>query len=107
MFPGEPNRPRHADEGGTHICRGLSGASAGANRWHCRRRSAALSARARQLTPSALEREPRPERGTMLRVRTAALFVLLAALLIVPASATALSPARAILKQVNAFRPAP
>jgi uncharacterized protein YkwD len=42
----------------------------------------------------------------MFRVRTAALFVLLAALLIVPASATAMSPARAMLKKVNAFRAA-
>jgi hypothetical protein len=33
----------------------------------------------------------------MFRVRTAALFVLLAAVLIVPASATATSPARAML----------
>ena len=40
----------------------------------------------------------------MLRVRTAALFVLLAALLVVPASATAMSPARAMLKKVNAYR---
>jgi uncharacterized protein YkwD len=42
----------------------------------------------------------------MLRVRTAALFVLLVALLIVPASATAMSPARAMLKKVNAYRAA-
>ena len=42
----------------------------------------------------------------MLRVRTAALFVLLAAMLIVPASATAMSPARAMLKKVNAYRAA-
>jgi uncharacterized protein YkwD len=42
----------------------------------------------------------------MLRVRTAALLVLLAALLIVPASATAMSPARAMLKKVNAYRAA-
>lgn len=42
----------------------------------------------------------------MLRVRTAALFVLLAAVLIVPASATAMSPARAMLKKVNAYRAA-
>src|SRR3954452_25457462 len=42
----------------------------------------------------------------MLRVRTAALFVLLAALLIVPAGATAMSPARAMLKKVNAYRAA-
>jgi uncharacterized protein YkwD len=42
----------------------------------------------------------------MLRVRTAALFVLLAAMLIVPAGATAMSPARAMLKKVNAYRAA-
>jgi uncharacterized protein YkwD len=42
----------------------------------------------------------------MFRVRTAALFVLLAAVLIVPASATATSPARAMLKKVNAYRAA-
>jgi uncharacterized protein YkwD len=42
----------------------------------------------------------------MFRVRTAALLVLLAALLIVPASATAMSPARAMLKKVNAYRAA-
>jgi uncharacterized protein YkwD len=42
----------------------------------------------------------------MLRVRTAALFVLLVALLIVPAGATAMSPARAMLKKVNAYRAA-
>jgi uncharacterized protein YkwD len=42
----------------------------------------------------------------MFRVRNAALFVLLAAALIVPASATAMSPARAMLKKVNAYRAA-
>jgi uncharacterized protein YkwD len=42
----------------------------------------------------------------MLRVRTAALFVLLACLLVVPASATAMSPAIAMLKKVNAYRTA-
>src|SRR5690242_18863743 len=40
----------------------------------------------------------------MLRVRTAALFVLLAALLVVPSAASAMSPARAMLKKVNAYR---
>jgi uncharacterized protein YkwD len=42
----------------------------------------------------------------MFRVRNAALFVLLVAALIVPASATAMSPARAMLKKVNAYRAA-
>jgi uncharacterized protein YkwD len=42
----------------------------------------------------------------MLRVRTAALLVLLACLLVIPASATAMSPARAMLKKVNAYRAA-
>jgi uncharacterized protein YkwD len=42
----------------------------------------------------------------MFRVRTAALLVLLVALMIVPASATAMSPARAMLKKVNAYRAA-
>ncbi|MEA2409936.1 MAG: Cysteine-rich secretory protein family [Thermoleophilaceae bacterium] len=42
----------------------------------------------------------------MLRVRTTALFALLACLLVVPASATAMSPARAMLKKVNAYRAA-
>jgi uncharacterized protein YkwD len=42
----------------------------------------------------------------MLRVRTAALLVLLACMLVVPASATAMSPARAMLKKVNAYRAA-
>ena len=40
----------------------------------------------------------------MLRVRTAAVIALLACLLVVPASATALSPARAMLKKVNDYR---
>jgi uncharacterized protein YkwD len=42
----------------------------------------------------------------MLRVRIAALVVLLACLLVVPASATAMSPARLMLKKVNAYRAA-
>jgi uncharacterized protein YkwD len=40
----------------------------------------------------------------MLRVRTAALFVLLAAMLVVPSTAGAMSPTRAMLKKVNAYR---
>jgi uncharacterized protein YkwD len=42
----------------------------------------------------------------MLRVRTAALFALLACLLVMPASAAAMSPARAMLKKVNDYRAA-
>jgi uncharacterized protein YkwD len=49
-------------------------------------------------------KETEPERGSMLRARSAALFVLLACVLALPAAASAKSPALAMLQKVNAFR---
>src|SRR3954453_20558207 len=91
--------------GGPKFAGTCSSVLAGANRRHCRLCSAALSARARQLTPSALERDGKPERGTMTRARIAALLVALSCVA-VPATAHATSPAALMLKKVNAYRAA-
>ncbi len=78
---------------------------AGANRTHCRDRSAALR---REPDSSPRRHKKRRSRGLLIRVarRLAAITAIACALALLPASAEARSPSNALIHKINVFRKA-